>query len=269
MREKLKKANRVVIKIGTSSLVYPNGNINFSSIDELAFVLSDLKNQNKEIILVSSGAIGVGMNKLNIPQRPVEIPQQQAVAAVGQAELMNIYNHRFQVYNQKTAQLLLTRDIIEFPQSRENVCNTLEQLLAMGIIPIINENDTVAIDELDHLTKFGDNDQLSAIVAQLVHADLLIMLSDIDGFYTANPLHHKTAKLYDEITEITPDLMKQATGKGSPYGTGGMSSKLKAADRILKTDATMILANGKQPKIIFDILAGKMVGTYFYKEETL
>jgi glutamate 5-kinase len=269
MREKLKKANRVVIKIGTSSLVYPNGNINLSSIDELAFVLSDLRNQRKEIILVSSGAIGVGMNKLNISQRPVEIPQQQAIAAVGQAELMNIYNHRFQVYNQKTAQLLLTRDIIEFPQSRQNVCNTLEQLLTMGIIPIINENDTVAIDELDHLTKFGDNDQLSAIVAQLVHADLLIMLSDIDGFYTDNPLHNKTALLYDEITEITPGLMKQATGKGSPYGTGGMSSKLKAADRILKTDTKMILANGKQPKIIFDILAGKKIGTYFYKEETL
>ena len=162
---------------------------------------------------------------------------------------------------------MLTRDIIEFPQSRENVCNTLEQLLAMGIIPIINENDTVAIDELDHLTKFGDNDQLSAIVAQLVHADLLIMLSDIDGFYTANPLHHKTAKLYDEITEITPDLMKQATGKGSPYGTGGMSSKLKAADRILKTDATMILANGKQPKIIFDILAGKRLALTFTRRK--
>ncbi len=150
-------------------------------------VLTDLKIQGKEIVLVSSGAIGVGMNKLHLESRPATIPAQQAVAAVGQAELMNIYNQRFLTYSQQTAQVLLTRDIVEFPESRKNVVNTLEQLLQMGIIPIINENDTVAIDELDHQTKFGDNDQLSAIVTQLVKGDLLIMLSDIDGFYLVIP----------------------------------------------------------------------------------
>lgn len=267
MRESLKHKKRIVIKIGTSSLIYPNGNINLSGIDELAFVLTDLQNQGKEIILVSSGAIGVGMNKLNLKERPKEIPQQQAVAAVGQSELMTIYNQRFQTYSQQTAQLLLTRDIITFPQSRKNVCNTLEQLISMGIIPIINENDTVAVDELDHLTKFGDNDQLSAIVAQLTNADLLIMLSDIDGFYSANPATDAAASLYDEINEITPALLAQATGKGSPYGTGGMTSKLKAAQRILASNGQMILANGQQPKIIFDLLAGNQLGTYFYSPE--
>ncbi|EPH67956.1 glutamate 5-kinase [Enterococcus faecium 13.SD.W.09] len=265
MRADLSNKNRIVVKIGTSSLIYPNGAINLAGIDELAFVLAALQNQGKEIILVSSGAIGVGMNKLNLKERPVEIPQQQAVAAVGQSELMTIYNQRFQSYSQQTAQILLTRDIIEFPQSRQNVSNTLEQLLTMGIIPIINENDTVAVDELDHLTKFGDNDQLSAIVAQLTKAELLIMLSDIDGFYSANPLNDPDAVLYSEINEITPELLEQATGKGSPYGTGGMTSKLKAAQRILDVNSHMLLANGKQPKIIFDLLAGEPVGTHFYQ----
>ncbi|MDB1694186.1 glutamate 5-kinase [Enterococcus casseliflavus] len=265
MRADLSNKNRIVVKIGTSSLIYPNGAINLAGIDELAFVLAALQNQGKEIILVSSGAIGVGMNKLNLKERPVEIPQQQAVAAVGQSELMTIYNQRFQSYSQQTAQILLTRDIIEFPQSRQNVSNTLEQLLTMGIIPIINENDTVAVDELDHLTKFGDNDQLSAIVAQLTKAELLIMLSDIDGFYSANPLNDPEAVLYSEINEITPELLEQASGKGSPYGTGGMTSKLKAAQRILDLNSHMLLANGKQPKIIFDLLAGEPVGTHFYQ----
>lgn len=263
MRKDLRFAKRIVIKIGTSSLIYPNGNINLSGIDELAFVLADLRNRGKEIILVSSGAVGVGMNKLKLPQRPVKIPEQQAVAAVGQSELMTIYNQRFQAYSQQTAQILMTRDIVEFPQSRQNVCNTLEQLLKMNIIPIINENDTVAVDELDHLTKFGDNDQLSAIVTELVQADVLIMLSDIDGFYSGHPSLDDSAKLYSEVTKITEALMKQAGGKGSQLGTGGMSSKLQAAQRILKSHQKMVLANGKHPKIIFDILAGKNVGTLF------
>ncbi|EEI56097.1 amino acid kinase family, partial [Enterococcus faecalis EnGen0297] len=177
MRNKLQQAKRIVIKVGTSSLIYPNGNINLKAIDQLAFTLSDLSNQGKEIILVSSGAIGVGLNKLNLSVRPTTIPEQQAVAAVGQAELMNIYNQRFSTYSQQMAQVLLTRDVIEYPESRNNVTNTFEQLLKMNIIPIVNENDTVAIEELDHLTKFGDNDQLSAIVCQIVQADLLVMLS--------------------------------------------------------------------------------------------
>lgn len=263
MRRQLKKANRIVIKVGTSTLIYSNGMINLSAIDQLAFTLTDLKNQGKEIILVSSGAIGVGLHKLKMEQRPPTIPEQQAVAAVGQAELMNIYNQRFSTYSQQIAQLLLTRDVIEFPESRRNVVNTMEQLLKMGIIPVINENDTVAIDELDHLTKFGDNDQLSAIVTQLINADALVMLSDIDGFFSDNPATNKSAVLYSEINQINDTLLQQAGGKGSRFGTGGMYSKLKAAERVLEHNSMMVLANGKQPKVIFDVLAGEQIGTLF------
>ena len=265
MRNKLQQAKQIVIKVGTSSLIYPNGNINLKAIDQLAFTLSDLSNQGKEIILVSSGAIGVGLNKLNLSVRPTTIPEQQAVAAVGQAELMNIYNQRFSTYSQQMAQVLLTRDVIEYPESRNNVTNTFEQLLKMNIIPIVNENDTVAIEELDHLTKFGDNDQLSAIVCQIVQADLLVMLSDIDGFFSDNPTVNKEATLFSEINEINEDLVQLAGGKGSRFGTGGMSSKLKAAERVLANQQAMILANGKQPKIIFEILEGKDIGTLFIK----
>ncbi len=266
MYKEITDPKRIVIKVGTTTLIYPNGNINLASIDELAFVLTDLQNRGKEVILVSSGAIGVGLNQLQLNQRPFSIPQQQAVAAVGQAELMDIYNQRFQVYSQQTAQILLTRDIIEFPESRNNVINTLEELLAMGIIPIINENDTVAVDELDHLTKFGDNDRLSTIVSELTRAELLIMLSDIDGFYSDNPLKNKQAKLHRRITKIDDELMKQAGASNNQFGTGGMSSKLKAAKRVLDVNGSMVLANGKRPKIIFDILKGAEVGTLFKGE---
>lgn len=265
IREKLKNSKRIVIKIGTSSLIYPNGNINLSSIDALAFVLADLSNQGKEILLVTSGAIGVGMNQLQLKTRPRTIPEQQAVASLGQATLMNIYSQRLASYGKLAGQVLLTRDVIEYPESRKNVTNTLEQLLQMKIIPIINENDTVSVDELDHLTKFGDNDQLSAIVAQLTHADLLVMLSDIDGFYSDNPNTNPEATLHHHISEITPEITQQAGGKGSQFGTGGMASKLKAAKRILDHDLAMVLANGKQPKIIFDIIEGAPIGTLFMK----
>ena len=266
MRDFLRSVNRIVVKIGTSSLIHPNGKINFAGIDQLAFVLTDLRNQGKEIILVSSGAIGVGMDKLGIPERPQEIPVQQAVAAVGQSELMHIYNQRFLVYSQQTAQVLLTRDVVDFPESRKNVRNTLEQLLIMDTIPIVNENDTVAVDELDHLTKFGDNDQLSAIMAKLVAADLLIVLSDIDGFYSDNPTTNPEAQMYRYIDKIDEKILAQAGGAGSTFGTGGMQSKLKAASRIFEANSAMILANGKNPAIIFDILAGKEVGTLFKED---
>lgn len=265
MRTTLNQVKRVVIKVGTSSLIHSNGNINLRAIDQLAFVLTALQNQGKEIILVSSGAIGVGMNKLQLKNRPTEIPEQQAVAAIGQLELMNIYNQRFQSYNQQTAQLLLTRDVIEFPESRRNVTNTFEQLIKMKVIPVVNENDTVAVDELDHATKFGDNDLLSAIVAEIVQADLLIMLSDIDGFFTSNPLTDPNAQLINEVHEIDEALYEKAGGNGSRFGTGGMRSKLNAATRILDAQQKLVLANGKHPEIIFDILAGKQVGTLFAK----
>ena len=267
MREKLEKVKRLVVKVGTSTLIYPNGKINLNAFDQLAFTLASLQNQGKEVILVSSGAIGVGLHKLNKKKRPPTIPEQQAIAAVGQTELMNIYNQRFLTYNQNVAQLLLTRDVTDYPESQKNVINTIEQLLKNEIIPIINENDTVAIDELDHLTKFGDNDQLSAIISELIHADLLIILSDIDGFFSDNPTTNKDATLFSRIHTINEDLFELAGGAGSDFGTGGMYSKLKAAQHILENQRMMVLANGKQPKIILDILAGKEIGTLFKEED--
>lgn len=254
---------RLIIKVGTSSLMLPNGKMNLTSIDQLAFTLSALVNQGYEVILVSSGAVGAGSQRLGWKRRPKTISEQQAVAAIGQAELIKIYSQRFNHYNQQTAQVLLTRDIVDYPESRKNVVNTFNSLLELGVVPIVNENDSVAVDELDHQTKFGDNDKLSAIVAGLTDADLLIMLSDIDGFYSSNPNLSPDATLYSEITAITPELEAAASGKGSDFGTGGMSSKLDAAKIIFSHQQQMILANGQNPTIILDIIAGKTIGTHF------
>ena len=191
------------------------------------------------------------------------IPEQQATAAVGQAELMNIYNQRFSVYNQQTAQILVTRDVVDYPESRKNVRNTLEQLLIMDTIPIVNENDTVAVDELDHLTKFGDNDQLSAIMAKLVAADLLIVLSDIDGFYDSDPRLHPNAKLIKEIRQIDESVYSLAGGAGSRRGTGGMRTKLQAAELAASQGIDTIVTNGKHPEALYDIVNGKQAGTLF------
>lgn len=267
MRENLKNCKRVVIKIGTSSLIHENGNINLQVIDELAFSLSAIKNQNKEVILVTSGAIGVGLNKLGLQKRPDEVVKQQAIAAIGQAELINIYNQRFATYLQPIAQILLTKDVVNFPESKINAQNSINELLKMGVIPIINENDAVSIDELDHKTKFGDNDELSSIISNLLNADLLIMLSDINGFYSANPNTNKDAILFSQINEIDDKLFELAKEKGSKFGTGGMTSKLNAAKRVLQNNSAMILANGKNPKIIFNILEGQEIGTLFIQKD--
>lgn len=263
MRESLKNSKRLVIKVGTSTLMYENGHINLRTIEKLAMVLSDLRNEGKEVILVSSGAIGVGCHKLQLPVRPVTIPEQQAVASVGQSELMHIYSKFFGEYGQVVGQVLLTRDVTDFPISRENVMNTLESLLNSGIIPIVNENDTVAVEELEHVTKYGDNDLLSAIVTKLVKADLLIMLSDIDGFYETNPSTNPDAVMFSEIKQITPKMETLAGGKGSEFGTGGMLTKLSAASYCINAGQKMILTNGKNPAIIFDIMKGKSIGTLF------
>lgn len=257
------KAKRVVIKVGTSTLVYPDGAINLRAIDQLAFVISAMRHRGREVVLVSSGAIGVGLNYMGLKQRPKAIPEQQAVAAIGQTELISIYKERFAVYEQKIGQLLLTRDIFVYPKSHHNVLNTFESLLAQNIVPIVNENDTVAVDELDHETKFGDNDQLSAIVATNIGADLLIMLSDIDGFYDGNPNGDAQANLLPHIAQVDQHTYDLAGGSGSRFGTGGMVTKLKAAERMLNADGQMILANGADPTIIFQILAGEPIGTLF------
>ena len=265
IRKKIALAKRIVIKIGTSSLILPNGKINLSSLDELAFVLSDLNNRDYEVILVTSGAIGVGLNVMQLSTRPSQIEQQQALASIGQVELMSLYTQMFHRYSQNVAQLLLTRDVTDFPHSRKNAMNTLNALLKMGIIPIINENDSVAVDEMDHQTKFGDNDKLGAIVAKLVDADLLIMLSDIDGLYDKNPNVYEDAKIFHEVTAITPELKKAAGGAGSLFGTGGMTSKIAAAEILFANQQEMILTNGARIRDIRDIIAGKEIGTYFHQ----
>ena len=257
---------RIVVKIGTSSLMHSNGKLNLQAIDQLSYTLTGLVNEGKQVILVSSGAIGAGMGQLGLTTRPEEIPKQQALAAIGQSELMTVYQQRFATYGQKISQVLLTHDVLDYPQSREYVHNTIEQLLNWGIIPVVNENDTVAVDELDHRTTFGDNDQLSAIVAVRSHADLLIMLSDIDGFYTGNPHQDPNAQLIKELHQVTDDSLNRAGGAGTVFGTGGMATKLKAAANILRHNQMMVLANGANPSIIFDIMNGEEIGTLFISE---
>lgn len=264
-REKLKNVKRIVVKIGTSSLILANGQINLKNMDELAFVLSSLQHEGYEIILVTSGAIGVGLHVLGLDKRPSEIAKQQALASIGQVELMSLYNHIFARYQQKVSQLLLTNDVIEYPESRQNATEALNAILSLGIIPIINENDAVSVDEMDHKTKFGDNDRLGAIVTNLSDADLLIMLSDIDGLYDKNPNIFDDATLIDQVPEITDALMKVAGGAGSRFGTGGMTSKLEAAKLVFETNKQMVLTNGARSRDIREIIAGKKKGTYFGK----
>lgn len=258
---------RLVVKVGTSTLVYPNGGLNLGAIDQLAFALSTVCGQGREVILVSSGAIGVGLNAMRLKERPKEICEQQALASIGQSKLITMFNQRFAHYNQMIGQLLLTHDVFDFPASNQHVMDTFDTLLSKHIIPIVNENDSIAVDEMDHRTKFGDNDQLSAIVATHVDADLLIMLSDIEGFYNANPLKHDDAQLIPTIHHIDDETYAVAGGKGSRYGTGGMVTKLTAAEIMLSDHRQMILASGADPAIILDILAGTPIGTWFTPEE--
>lgn len=262
-RQRLKDAKRIVIKVGTSTLTYDNGNINLCRIEKLTRVLSDIVNSDKQVTLVTSGAIGVGASKLKLKEKPQSIREKQAVAAVGQCELMHIYSKLFGEYSHIVGQVLLTRDVVEDNHIRENVCNTFETLLENKIIPIVNENDTVSIDEIENIVKFGDNDNLSAIVASLVNADLLIILSDIDGFYDSDPRSNYDAKLLKEVKDITPELEECAGGAGSTLGTGGMITKLTAAKTATKAGVDMVLANGSNPSIILNILSGEEIGTLF------
>ncbi|KRO08191.1 gamma-glutamyl kinase [Paucilactobacillus hokkaidonensis] len=266
-RPQLIDPQRIVVKIGTSSLIYSDGQLNLKTMDELAFVLSAIRKHGRQVILVSSGAIGVGLNQLHLDQRPTDIASQQAIAAIGQNELMAIFNQRFASYGQQIGQVLLTHDVMDYPVSKQNVLNTFERLLTMDAIPIVNENDTVAVDELDHRTTFGDNDQLSALVAASVKADLLVVLSDIDCLYNADPRTNPQATPLSLVTSVTDELFAEAGGSGTRFGTGGMITKLKAAKRMMTAGGQMVLANGHDPKIIFDILAGQSIGTLFTPDE--
>lgn len=249
---------KIVIKIGTSTLAHPTGHLNIRRVEEICKVVADIKNAGHEIILVSSGAIGMGVGKLGLSARPSDIPTKQAAAAVGQCELMYIYDKLFGEYNHTVGQLLITGADIEHEQRHTNFSNTLNRLLELGAIPIINENDTVATEEI----VIGDNDTLGAIVATSVKADLLILLSDIKGLYTADPHKDPTATLITEVSEITPELYALA-GSGGKQGTGGMVTKLDAAAICLKNGCDMVITNGDTPSCLYDIVEGQHVGTRF------
>lgn len=253
---------RTVVKVGTSTLTYENGKINYRRIECLCKVLADLQNRGEEIMLVTSGAIGVGMGKAGLTSRPKETKKKQALAAIGQCELMFMYDKIFGEYNHSVAQILLTRYAVETEHQRQNVINTINELLSMNIIPIINENDTVAIDELEG-NNFGDNDMLSAIVAGLVGADKLVILTDIDGLYDSNPRTNPNAKKIETVEKINNDILAMAAGTGSNRGTGGMITKLQAADYATKQGVEVHVINGSNPENLYKIFDGKKIGTTF------
>lgn len=250
---------RVVIKIGTSTLAYPTGHLNIRRFEELCKVISDVKNAGHQVIIVTSGAIGMGVGKLGLSERPKDIPGKQAAAAVGQCELMYIYDKQFSEYNHTVAQLLITGDDIENEERHNNFSNTLTRLLEMNVIPIINENDTVATNEI----VIGDNDTLAAIVAQSVSADKLILLSDIDGLYTADPHLDPNAELIQWASAVDDQILSLAGVSNSNLGTGGMITKLEAARICLSCGCDMVITNGNKPANIYDVIAGKSVGTTF------
>lgn len=250
---------RVVIKIGTSTLAHKTGLLNILRVEELCKVMSDLKNAGHEVIMVSSGAIGMGVGKLSLNEKPKDIPTKQAAAAVGQCELMYTYDRLFSKYNHTVAQILITGDDIEHADRKQNFKNTMRRLLELSAIPIINENDSISTNEIE----IGDNDTLGAIVATTVEADLLIILSDINGLYTGDPKKDPNAKLLHTVSEITPEIEKMVGGAGSTLGTGGMITKIKAAKIVTPEGIDMVIANGEKPLSLYDIVAGKDVGTRF------
>lgn len=253
---------RIVVKVGTSTLAYSTGHLNIRHMESLCKVLSDIKNAGYEVILVSSGAVGMGMGKLSLRTRPTELALKQAAAAVGQCELMYTYDKLFSEYNHTVAQLLLTAEDVNDKDRKQNFINTMLKLLELNAIPIINENDTVATSEL----VIGDNDTLAAIVAKNTKADLLVLLSDIDGLFTADPHKNSDAELINRVESITEDIINLAGGVGSNVGTGGMVTKIKAAQIATSAGCDMIIANGKDPAILYEIIEGKEIGTRFVGE---
>lgn len=262
-REALKKAKRIVIKVGTSTITYANGKRNFSQIDRLAREISDLQNQGKEMILVTSGAVAVGVDRMGLPGKPKTIPGKQAAAAVGQGVLMHTYEKFFADYGQIVAQVLITKTEAIDRHRYTNTRNTFMELMRQRVIPIVNENDVVALDEL----KIGDNDNMSALVAGIVDADLVIILSDVDGLYTANPQTHQDAVIVPEVTEITPEIEASAGGVGSARGTGGMATKIQAAKAATSSGIHLVIASGTEKNAITRVLQGEELGTLFVSRE--
>ena len=270
-RQNLADKQRIVIKIGSSSLTHvETGEVNLMKIEKLVRVISDLRGQGKDVVLVSSGAIAAGRQALGHYRKPDTLAEKQAFAAVGQARLMMIYQKLFAEYNQTAAQVLLTKDTMVNDSSRYNAQNTFDELLNLGTIPIVNENDTVSTSEIPYVDSFGDNDRLSAIVAALIGADLLILLSDIDGLYTDDPRENPEAGFISLVPEITPEFLRMGKDtSGSDVGTGGMSAKLAAARIATDSGADMVIANGDQVDVILDIMSGKEKGTLFLAHTNL
>lgn len=259
-RELLKNKQRIVIKIGTSTITHEKtGALNLNKLEKLARIMTDLTNQGKEVVLVSSGAVGVGRKALGLKEKPAEKSLKQACAAVGQAKLMMVYQKLFSEYNQMLAQVLMTKYTMMNDISRENAQNTFRELLDMHIIPIVNENDTVSTDEIE----FGDNDTLSALVAALIHADLLILLSDIDGLYTDDPSKNPEASFIGIVGKIDQSICNMGKDSATGCGTGGMATKISAARIATDSGADMVIVNGSDVQILQDVLAGKNVGTLF------
>ena len=254
---------RIVVKVGTSTLAHATGRLNIQRMERLCRVLSDLKNAGHEIILVSSGAIGMGVGKLNLPGRPADMPSKQAAAAVGQCELMYTYDKQFTEYSHTVAQLLLTGEDIKSEQRSRNVRNTLSRLLELGALPIINENDAVATDEIGVENTIGENDSLSAIVAAAIGADLLVLLSDIDGLYDKDLRRHPDARLIPTVERVDDELFTLAEDSSTGLGTGGMITKLRAAAIATEAGCEMVIANGSKPEVLYDIAAGRPAGTRF------
>lgn len=253
------RARRVVVKVGSSTLTHESGLLNIRRVEQLVKVLADIKNSGRQVVLVSSGAQAVGVGKLGLHEKPADMPGKQAVAAIGQCELMYIYDKQFSEFNHVTSQILLTRDVVDDAARKRNAENTIRRLLELGTVPIVNENDSVSTEEIE----FGDNDTLSAMVAVLAGADLLVILSDIDGLYDGNPRENPGAKLLHEVVEITPKIEACAAGAGSARGTGGMITKIHAAQLATAAGVDMVIMNGAQPKKLYDLFENAEIGTYF------
>ncbi len=260
-----KTCYRIVVKVGTSTLTHDTGAVNLQSMERLIRVLSDLSGYGHELILVSSGAIAIGTAKLSLPERPKELRMKQAAAAVGQCRIMHIYDKLFSEYNRSVAQILLTGEDVDDPVRSEHLSGTFEALLGMHVIPVVNENDSVSSAEIEtgRHKVLGDNDTLSAIVAKLCHADLLILMSDIDGLYEADPHTHPDARLIHRVDCLTPEILSMAGGSGTWRGTGGMATKLTAAKVAMDAGCDMVITNGARMEDIYDIVAGKEIGTRF------
>ena len=259
---------RIVVKVGTSTLTNENGMTNLQSFDRLARVLTDVHNRGYEVILVSSGAIAVGANTLRMKERPKELRYKQAAAAVGQCQVMFLYDKFFHDYDQQVAQILLNAEDIMNEEKKENLTNTFLSLLEMGVIPVVNENDSVSYTEIESSERlFGDNDMLSAIVAVLTNAEKLVIFSDIDGFYDHDPRLYANAKLISRIEEITDETYALAGGAGSRRGTGGMRTKLQAASLVMAQGIDAVVTNGKKPEALYDIIEGKSTGTLFTRKK--